>query len=160
MELLDELTLCAIISDDKIKWVPTMEKKDIALVQLRAAAKMYNAADYVSCLTLSGAAEEILGKIAFRRTKSNEMENGVEFTKSIYTAFGKPVPLVKIIRDRINSVKNEVKHNDTGENSWVLADFEFEASMKFVAAVKNHFRAYDKMPADRIIMKLFDNLTL
>jgi len=137
-----------------------MEKKDIALVQLRAAAKMYNAADYVSCLTLSGAAEEILGKIAYSRTKSNELENSVEFTKNIYSSFDKPVPPVKIIRDRINSVKNTIKHNDAGENSWVQADFEFEASMKFVAAVKNHFRAYGKMPSDRIIMRLFDNLTL
>jgi hypothetical protein len=41
-----------------------MEKKDIALKQLRAGSKHSNSGDYVCSITLCGAAEEIPGKIA------------------------------------------------------------------------------------------------
>jgi hypothetical protein len=69
-----------------------MEKRDIAIKQLRASAKLYNAGDYVCSITLSGAAEEILGRIAKKRTKKNQLELEVQYLKGVYEYFsGKPL---------------------------------------------------------------------
>jgi hypothetical protein len=51
-----------------------MEERDIALKQLRAAARHYNQGEFVRSITSSGAAEEILGRIAEKRTKSNVLK--------------------------------------------------------------------------------------
>ncbi len=56
--------------------------------------------------------------------------------------------------------KNELKHNDRGYNEWIDADFENEAALLFVKAVKNYFDSYNEHPKDRIINRLFEFLTL
>ncbi len=137
-----------------------MEKKDIALKQLRAAAKLYNSGDYISAITLSGAAEEILGRIAKARTKINELKKETDYLKSVYDYFSSPVPNEKELISKINRVKNELKHNDSGVNNWIEADFENEAVMLFVKAVKNYFNAYGEMPNDKVINNLFNHSTL
>jgi protoporphyrinogen oxidase len=137
-----------------------MEKTEIAIKQLRASAKLYKAGDYISSLTLAGAAEEILGKIAENRTGTNEMKKEIIYLKGIYQSFNKEIPDDKILKARINKSKNEVKHNDSRENSWVDGDFENETVLLFVKSVKNYFNAYNKMPNDRIIMNLFEFFTL
>jgi hypothetical protein len=137
-----------------------MEKRDIAVRQLRAAAKLYKEEDYISSITLSGAAEEILGRIAKKRTKHNQLDRDIAYLKSVYEYFSGKSPDNKSIIAEINKVKNELKHNDSGENNWVAADFEDEATTFFVKAVKNYYDAYNEFPKDRIINKLFDVLTL
>jgi hypothetical protein len=137
-----------------------MEKKDIAINQLRSAAKLYNSKDYISSITLSGAAEEILGRIAKKRTNSNQLEKEIEYLRSVYNYFSGQNPSNKILIEKINSVKNELKHNDSGENEWVSADFENEAAMLFIKGVKNYFDCYQDYPKDRIIRSLFEHLTL
>jgi hypothetical protein len=137
-----------------------MEKRDIAIKQLRASAKLYNAGDYVCSITLSGAAEEILGRIAKRRTKKNQLEQEVQYLKGVYEYFTGKVPDNKMLINNINKVKNELKHNDAGESEWVEADFENEAAILFVKAVKNYFDSYMEFPKDRLIVNLFESLTL
>ena len=137
-----------------------MEKKDIALEQLRSAAKHYKKKEYISAIILAGAAEEILGQIARKRNNTNEFEKETEYLKSIYKYYNKPLPEDNVIKGRINKVKNEIKHNDSGENLWVNSDFENEAVLLFVKAVKNFINAYNEPPKDKIIMSLFDFLTL
>lgn len=132
-----------------------MEKKDIALKQLRASAKLYNDGDYICSITLSGAAEEILGKIAKKRTKTNQLEDEIIYLKDICNFFSGETPPNKDIINKINKVKNELKHNDCGINDWVDADFENEATLIFVRAVKNFYRCYKELPNDRIIKSLF-----
>jgi hypothetical protein len=65
-----------------------------------------------------------------------------------------------VLISNINKVKNELKHNDSGENEWVDADFEDEAATLFVKAVKNYIDSYREFPKDRIIVNLFESLTL
>ena len=137
-----------------------MEKKDIALKQLRASAKLYNSGDYISAITLAGAAEEILGRIAKARNKTNELEKETDYLKSVYDFFSSPIPNEKELISKINRVKNELKHNDNGLNNWIEGDFENEAVSLFVKAVKNYFSAYGEMPKDKIINNLFNHLTL
>jgi len=137
-----------------------MEKKDIAIQQLIDAAKLYDRGRYVSALTLAGASEEILGKIAKKRIGENQLEHEVEYLKTVYKHFNRPSPTNKDLIKQINKIKNEVKHNDTGENLWVDADFENECVFIFMRAVKNYFYAYKEMPEDKKVMSLFHHLAL
>jgi hypothetical protein len=137
-----------------------MEKKDIAFIQLKAAARHYKKGDYICSITLSGAAEEILGKIAKKRTKTNEIEKDANYLRSVYDYFSGHKPSNKDLNFKINRVKNNLKHNDSGENEWVNADFEYEAAKLFVRALKNYFNSYNEFPKDRIINALFDHLTI
>lgn len=137
-----------------------MEKREIAIIQLRASAKHYIAKDYICSITLSGAAEEILGKIAKKRTSRNQLDNEIEYLKSVYQYFTGKLPNNKELMKKINKVKNELKHNDSGENSWVEANFENEAAILFVKAVKNYIDSYKEFPKDKIIVNLFESLTL
>lgn len=145
-----------------------MEKKDIAIRQIKASARLYIKGDYVCSITLSGAAEEILGKIAKKLNSYNQLENELIYLKKIYKYFSgllpekvkAKIPSDKELIKKINGVKNELKHNENGENDLVKADFEFEAAMLFIKAVKNYFDCYNEFPKDKTIKKLFDNLTL
>lgn len=137
-----------------------MEKKDIALEQLKAAARHYNKGNYICSITLSGAAEEILGRIAKKRTKTNQLEGEVIYLRSVYDYFSGQKPSDKELIQKINKVKNELKHNDSGDNEFVETDFENEAALLFVKAVKNYFDSYKEFPNDRIVKNLFEHLTL
>ncbi len=137
-----------------------MEKKDIAFQQLIDAAKLYNKGRYVSALTLAGSSEEILGKISKKRVGSNQLEHEIEYIKSIHKHFNRPCPSNSDLIKQINKTKNEVKHNDVGENLWVEADFENEFVIIFMRAVKNYFNAYKEMPKDKTTMNLFEHLAL
>lgn len=137
-----------------------MEKRDIAIKQLKAAARHYNRGDYICSITLSGAAEEILGRIAKKRTKTNQLEVEVIYLRSVYDYFSGQKPSNKEIIQKINKVKNELKHNDSGDNEWVDADFENEAALLFVKAMKNYFNCYNEFPSDKVVRNLFEEITL
>ncbi|MGD0712230.1 MAG: hypothetical protein ABR968_13735 [Bacteroidales bacterium] len=137
-----------------------MEKRDIAVKQIKAAARHYNKGDYICSITLSGAAEEILGRIAKKRTKTNQLEGEIIYLRSVYFYFSGQNLSDKELIKKINKVKNELKHNDNGDNEWVDADFEYEAAMLFIKAMKNYFDCYKEFPNDKIANGLFDHLTL
>lgn len=137
-----------------------MEKKDIAVLQLKAAAQHYKKGEYICSITLSGAAEEILGEIAKKRTKTNELEKEANYLRSVYDYFSGQKPSNKDLKSKINKVKNNLKHNDSGENEWVNADFEYEAAKLYVRAIRNYFNCYSEFPSDRVTKALFDHLTL
>lgn len=137
-----------------------MEKKEIAINQLRSAAKLFKGRDYISSITLSGAAEEILGRISKKRTQSNQLEREIEYLRGVYNYFSGQNPSDRTLKENINRVKNELKHNDGGENEWVHADFENEAVNLFVKVVKNYYNSYKEFPKYRIITRLFDHLTM
>ena len=137
-----------------------MEKKDIAVKQIKAAARHYKRGDYSCSITLSGAAEEILGQMAKKRTKMNQLDREVIYLRNVYDYFHGQKPTNKQLISKVNKVKNELKHNDSGDNLWVGADFEFEAAWLFVRAVKNYFDCYEEYPKDRIVKNLFEHITL
>ena len=137
-----------------------MEKRDIAINQIKGAARHYKHGDYVCSITLSGAAEEILGRIAKKRRGVNQIENELNYLRSINNYFSGQKPSNKELLKKVNKVKNEFKHNDSGDNEWVEADFENEAAMLFVKAMKNYIDCYKEFPTDRISRNLFEHLTL
>ena len=136
-----------------------MQKREIALRQLKAAAKHYQQREYVCSITLSGAAEEILGQLVKKRTGTNQLDSEVNYLRSIYQYFTKKIPTNRELIWEINKVKNELKHNDIGENKWVEADFEQEAASLFVRAMKNYFDCYQEFPSDEIAVNLFVAIT-
>lgn len=137
-----------------------MEKRDIAIKQLKAAARHYNKGDYVCSITLSGAAEEILGRIAKKRTKTNQLESQVIYLRTVYDYLTGQRRSDEELIQEINKVKNELKHNDSGDNQWVDADFENEADSLFVRAMKNYFNCYNEFPSDKVSRNLFEKITL
>lgn len=128
-----------------------MEKTDIALTQLRKAIQLFNKNDFICSLTLAGAAEEILGKIALKRKGYNISD----LDKSFWDGFAELQNFEKVSKEKImkvsNRLKNELKHNDIGENTWVEGDFCFSSQDKIDKAINNYLIAYDKFPKDKII---------
>ena len=140
--------------------ITKISKKEIALKQIKAAARHYNKQDYISCITLASAAEEILGPIAKKRNGFNQLENDIKYTQSIFHYLSKDLPKHKTIINNRNIVKNELKHNDIGENLIIEADLENEAASFFVAALKNYYDAFEEWPKDKTTINLFEFLTL
>ena len=138
-----------------------LEKKDIALQQLIDSVILYKERRYCSALTLAAAAEEIFGQLAKRRTGTNQLEGEIIFLENIYKSIYKlPVPSKKELVKNINQIKNEFKHNDQCENTWVDGDFQNEYFSFFTKAVKNYFNAYNEFPKDETVRSLFEDFTL
>lgn len=131
--------------------VKGFEKRDLATRQLRRAIQLFNQADFICAATLAGAAEEILGRIAQKRSGTTALDGHAHFWSQVAPMCGKPVPEKKKVVAVHNRVRNQLKHNDSGDNEWVTADFEFEAQDLIDRAIRNYWLAYDTPPKDRII---------
>jgi len=127
------------------------EKKDIALVQLRTSVQLFNKSDFICSATLAGAAEEILGKIAKKRSGTNALEGDEYYFKQLAEMHGKPPPNRKQVIEKFNRFKNQLKHNDSGENEYISADYEFEAQDLIDRAIRNYLLAYGEFPKDRVV---------
>jgi hypothetical protein len=130
-----------------------MEKRDIALAQLRRAIRLYRNGDFVCAATLAGAAEEILGRIAKKRAGYNAMDGEESFAAQVAEVLGVPKPDNAKVRSVTNRMRNECKHNDSGDNGWIEANFEFEAQCLIDRALSNWLIAYGGFPKDRIVSK-------
>jgi hypothetical protein len=128
-----------------------LEKRDIALAEIRRAIQLFRKTDYVCAATLAGAAEEILGRIAKKRAGHNALDGHEAFAKGMAEWFSVPAPDRAKVRAVMNRVRNECKHNDSGDNEWVEADFEYEAQELIDRALRNWLLAYGGFPKDRIV---------
>ena len=131
-------------------------KIDIALKQLRTAVQLYNKGNYISSLTLAGASEEIFGQIAKSKSGTNALEDDKVWTDQIADYFKKQRPALRKVASIRNKVKNEVKHNDTGENEEINSDFRFEAETFILGAIRNYELAVGTIPNDRIIKSFWN----
>jgi hypothetical protein len=135
-------------------------KIQIAIIQLRSAVQLYNKGDFISSLTLAGAAEEILGQIAEHRSGVNALIEDKIWTDQIADYFKKPRPsLSKVARSR-NKGKNEIKHNNDRNDSAVQFDFRFEAETFILGAIRNYEIITGNMPKDRIIKAFWNWISL
>ena len=73
--------------------VQRLTKRRIALVQMEQSLNLLAAGDPVSALTLAGAAEEILGRIAARKGKEPRVGYLADYAGSLYKWAGKPPPI-------------------------------------------------------------------
>jgi hypothetical protein len=135
-------------------------KRRIALIQLERSVELLEAGDFVSALTLAGAAEEILGRIAHRKGHEFRVESLAEYLGSIYDWAKKPRPPKKQLIVRQNTTRNHLKHQDDGRNITMSADFEFEAEEMILRTMFNHFDGFGCYPANKCLQNWFENMTL
>ena len=128
-----------------------LRKSQIAIIQLRRAIQLFNSKDYISAITLAGAANEILGKIAVERQGYNTLDGDKRFWDGIAQVLGKDKPSKDKIKKINNRTKNVLKHHDGPADNLFDADFEFEAQLQIDSSIRNYWIAFDSPVKDRII---------
>jgi hypothetical protein len=128
-----------------------IKKSQIAIIQLRKAIQLFNSDDFISSLTLAGAANEIFGQLALRRQGYNTLDGDKWFWDGISEMYGKDKPSKEKIKQVNNRIKNSLKHHDKTEDDFVMADFEFEAQCQIDWAIRNYWIAFNKPLRDRIV---------
>jgi hypothetical protein len=136
-------------------------KRRIALIQLwRSIDLLENHNDPVCALTLAGAAEEILGKMAAKKGHSTALEDDTIWWGQMADYLKRPRPSREKVHKSLNRVRNELKHNDGGRNVRIQAEFVFEAEEMILRALRNYERAFGCMPSNRLIRGWWDHISL
>lgn len=114
----------------------TISKFDIAEEQLFHAIELYIEGQYlISSITLTGAAEEILGKLVNSEGKDNALELHVHELCELHEKIYKEQPNPKAYYKIKNEVRNELKHKRSEE---LTANLEQEAVNLIRRAIKNY----------------------
>ena len=137
-----------------------LTKRRIALLQMEQSLNLLEAGDPVSALTLAGAAEEILGRMAARKGKEPRVEYLADYAGSLYKWAGKPRPSKKELVRLENCTRNQLKHQDDGRNVAVEADFVFDAEDMLLRCMFNHFNAFRCYPKSKRLRDWFEHMTL
>ncbi len=126
-----------------------MNSLEIAYHQLRRAFTLFSCdKDYICALTLSGAADEVLGKLVSDTTGGkNALAVDVELIQAIMKAHGDEAS-IKDIRDRLVCPRNALKHLKFDPNVDLDFDFAFEAEYMIDRAVSNYLLLTKKWPDD------------
>ena len=91
-------------------------KLEVALHQLNVAIRLFLEGDYLSSLTLAGAAEEILGRLSERAGTAIAIEYIIDFYYPDTDTTLTEKERRKVICDLLNKGRNQVKHaNDPNE---------------------------------------------
>ncbi len=106
---------CLALSAKMTTTILTAEQ--MAEQQLLAAIRLWHEHEYVSSITLAGAAEEILGKRLRKKGIESTFDNVKNSILSFTKKLGDDDPATeKIVAELINKTKNELKHY-SGEES-------------------------------------------
>lgn len=122
----------------------TYKKSDIALEQLNLALELYlDDREYISALTLAGAAEEILGKLVKRAGGTPYIDEKKEAFQNLYgTLFDKEISNQDYFQLE-NKPRNEMKHLMSGED--LTMNSERECGKMLMRAMENYFRCFDRI---------------
>jgi len=102
-----------------------MDKISIALHQLNRSIEMFlDEQDYICSITLSGASEEILGRMVEYEGKTNSLNELVDSLKDIP---GNSLSSKEIRNNHLNNVRNSIKHYSTSEDKDVVTNWEAQA---------------------------------
>lgn len=114
----------------------TFDKKHIALAQLETALRLYfEGEDFFSVITLSGASEEIFGKILSARGVENSLEAKKKAVAAIHLRLYGEELAPKDVADRANRARNAMKH----PSPTITMDAKEEARDKLNAAIDNYW---------------------
>ena len=138
----------------------SVTKIDIALVQLRTSIQLYNKNNFIASITLAGAAEEILGKVTEKQSGVNSLLEDKLWLDQIADWLNKPRSSLKNIAKSRNRLKNELKHNDAGENVVINEDFRFEAETHIINSIRNYELITGEIPKDRVIRRFWNWISL
>ena len=115
--------------------IQSYTRKEIAHCQLESALTLYfDKLDYVSALTLAGAAEEILGKIVKKSGTDNALKTYISIAKDVHEIFddGEFNETKEI--NSANFPRNTAKHM---QMDGVVLDFKEEADHMIDRAISN-----------------------
>ena len=103
------------------------------------------------CHDLGRRSEEVLGRLAQKRTGTSALDGDAHFWSQLAAIVGKtPLDRKKVVKAH-NHLRNQLKHNDSGDDEWVTADWQFETQHLIDRAIRNYWLAYGTRPEDRII---------
>ena len=115
----------------------TLSASEIAEHQLLAALKLWREQDYLSSLTLAGAAEEILGKRLRRlghQPSFDQLKNQIVTAAKLQGDTDQATE--KLVSELLNQSRNELKHY-AGEES-LSFDLRADAAEILERAIANH----------------------
>lgn len=111
--------------------------EEIAEHQLITALRLWHDDDYLSALTLAGAAEEILGKrlrILGRTPSFDQIKNDIV---ALAKQHGDTDPKTeKLVADLLNQTRNELKHYDCDDS--LSFDMRLDAAEMLERAIANY----------------------
>lgn len=111
-----------------------IKKIEIAIVQLETSISLFEQKNYISSLTLAGAAEEILGALLKQCGKSDIVTELEEVLKKGL----KSEDTKKNIRyEYLNKARNQTKHANRADENIVNIDYENEATCLISRAIVN-----------------------
>ncbi len=120
---------------------------EIAELQLMTALQMWHDGDFICCITLAGAAEEILGKRMRKLGLEPSFDNIKETIVKFARHFGeKDANIDKVVAELLNQTRNELKHYAGDE----LLEFDIKADAEEMLerAVSNYTRLTGKLPEE------------
>ncbi|MCA6493112.1 MAG: hypothetical protein IM572_10590 [Chitinophagaceae bacterium] len=153
-----------------------ISKKNIAIIQLRDAIRLYYDKSYISSITLGAAAEEILGKLSDEKY-SRQLGRPVKYNYTDDAAFlianfipNGDIDLTTLteeeqehddnqrqfISDR-NRTRNKLKHKNEGDKEVEFSNFRQVAEDHIAGAIVNYKLFKNELPEDEIILK-FSNV--
>lgn len=118
----------------------TYESECIALEQIESALRLYSDGKaYFSAITLAGAAEEILGKLAKHQGKENSIESLKKAASMIHKhLYGEEIDPAAIA-NRANYARNKLKHVNPGVEPLITLNAEEEARDIINRAIDNYW---------------------
>jgi len=108
----------------------------VAERQLTMALRIYfEDQDYVSAITLAGAAEEILGKILMKSDSPNAMDMYISAMHNVDEIFGGEPSDEKEYRKELNRIRNTMKH--MAVDGVIIDDIKYESQVMIDRAITN-----------------------
>jgi len=118
---------------------------EIAEHQLLSALQMWSVGDYISCITLAGASEEILGKRMRVLGLEPSFDNLKEAVVKLARHFGDTSQNTdKLVAELLNQTRNELKHY-AGDEALEF-DLKSDAEELLERAVSNYTSLTGKFP--------------
>jgi len=118
----------------------TYEKDFVARQQLETAIRLFEeGADFLSVITLAGAADEIVGRLAQEAGVSSSLDSLKAATLAMHQHLFQEPGDAKWIADRANRARNALKHLNTGQGRTVTLDPVEEASDMLDRAITNYW---------------------
>src|ERR1035437_531271 len=129
----------------------TFTKRQIAHSQIQHALECFSThQDYISTITLAGAAEEICGKALKRRKITHALDDQIRLLQAIERKLGGPETKTEDWIAHLNRPSNELKHWSILGISEVTADWREEARAMLDRAITNYMTLYEDHVTDEM----------
>lgn len=123
----------------------TYTKRKIAEIQLERAISLFSKEkDFVSALTLAGAAEEILCKMTERNGDTPAIQASAEFLAMIEENTDSPtIERIKEWRNHLVYFRNGLKHFNNPKENHIIMNPKDEAESMIERAISNYYSLFE-----------------